>query len=223
MMKKKFIGCIMFGLLMCIAPTTVFAGAWAKNDDLGQWQYIKDNGSYAANEWIYDNGAWYFFGLNRLMKENTFTMPEQDNSGGEYYLDSSGKMASGGFITRPNDPSDRYFLDKDGHVVKGLFMIDGVLYETRSDGGLIPNITYNIDMVIYNEDLSKYAASANSNKYKDLYCINAIYDHGKILDKDGKPFAADSKIFTQAKYIPKYDSQGNLIGAIQNPNGYVIK
>ncbi len=220
-MKKKFIGCIMFGLLMCMAPTTVFAGTWVKNDELREWQYVKDNGSYAANEWLYDNGVWYFFNPERFMVHDGFTMPEQDHSGGKYYLDSSGKMASGGFVTRPD--SDMFFTDKDGHIVKGLFMFDGVLYETRSDGGLIPNITYNIGMVIYNEDYYKYVSSSDSNKYLDLYCINAIYDHGKILDRDGKPFAADSKIFTQAKYIPKYDSKGNLIGAIQNPNGYRIQ
>lgn len=46
---------------------------------------------------------------------------------------------------------------------------------------------------------------------------------GKILDKDGRPFSADSELYTQIKYLPKYDSKGNLIGAIQNPNGYVIK
>ncbi len=221
-MKKKLIGCIMFGLLMCISTTTAFAGTWEESGPSfdREWSYKKDNGSYAQSEWIYYNNSWYYFDRNGSMMMNDFK-----NIGGyRYYFYDSGEMGSGFIRNLTGNLSDSWmFADKDGHIVQGLFMVDGVLYEAFPDDGLISNSTYDRYIVIYNEDYSKYVASANSNKYKDLYSINTIYDHGKILDKDGKPFAADSKIFTQAKYIPKYDSQGNLIGAIQNPNGYTIQ
>ena len=43
-----------------------------------------------------------------------------------------------------------------------------------------------------------------------------MVNRGKVLKEDGTPFSADDEIFSQIKYLPKYDSKGNLLGAIQN-------
>lgn len=113
-------------------------------------------------------------------------------------------MASGGFVYQNESARDRFFVDKDGHLVEGLFMVDGVLYEAFKDNYIVNNEnTYARVIGIY-----------KSNGEKLL--IKGLNDHGKILDPNGKPFVADSEIYTQIKYLPKYDFKGNLIGEIKN-------
>lgn len=54
--------------LMC--TSSAFAGTWTHIDkdgydwgsDSSYWSYIKDNGAYAENEWVDDNGTWYWLG-----------------------------------------------------------------------------------------------------------------------------------------------------------------
>ena len=219
-MKKKLIGCITLGLLACTISTTAFAGTW-QQEKWGDWEYIKDDGSYARNEWIYDGGSWYFIHNTTSMASDEIISGNDtsiNRNGDDYFVSTSGQMVKGGFFDR--DSSDKVFADKDGRLIDGLFMVDGVLYQAYSE--MMDNSTNDTYVLgIHNEEYNKYDGVLN-NEHSDSYYIKAQYDHGKILDRDGKPFAADSKIFTQAKYIPKYDSKGNLIGAIQNPNGYVI-
>lgn len=46
--------------------------------------------------------------------------------------------------------------------------------------------------------------------------MKIIINGGKPLKEDGTPFSADDEFFSEIKYLPKYDSKGNLVGAIQN-------
>ena len=201
-MKKKIISCIMVGLLISLIPTTAFAGTW-ETKGYGYWKYLKDNGSYAKEEWLYYNGSWYYFEGNN-MASDVIMSGEYHNTGGYgYYFYKTGEMASGGFIDR-GVGGDRIFADKDGHLVDELFMVDGVLY--NADSSLMSNaLTYK---------RSIWVDQSNG----DHFFIKVLYDKGKILDLDGKPFAADSELYRKIKYLPKYDSKGNLIGEIKNEN-----
>ena len=199
-MKKKIISCIMVGLLISLIPTTAFAGTW-KSEGYGYWTYLKDNGSYAKEEWLYYNGSWYFFNGNYMASDIIMSSSFHNTGGYSYYFYKTGEMASGGFI---DIGGERVFADKDGHLVDGLFMVDGVLYEAPGKH-------------IYNDIRSiHYIFLIKSNgEQEDIKCS---YSNGKILDPNGKPFAANSEIYTQIKYLPKYDSKGNLIGEIKNEN-----
>ena len=49
--------------------STTFAGTWTHNDKDGYnwdslWFYVKDDGSYAQQEWIADSGTWYWIDDN---------------------------------------------------------------------------------------------------------------------------------------------------------------
>ncbi len=207
-MKKKIIGCITLGLLACTISTTAFAGTW-QQEKWGDWEYIKDDGSYARNEWIYDGGSWYFIHNTTSMASDEIVSDNENDTSinrNNYFVDTSGKMVKGGFFDK--DSYDRVFVDKDGLLVRGLFMVDGVLY--NAGGGLI--------------DKNFTSSSAELLIYKSTggEVINCTIDKGKVSDTDGKPFTADSKLYKSIKYLPEYDSKGNLIGTIQNPNGYRI-
>ncbi|WP_238918168.1 hypothetical protein [Clostridium sp. YIM B02555] len=223
-MKKRIIGCILLGLMVCSSSTAAFAGTWVYDKYESKWSYLKDNGKYAKDEWIYDNGSWYFIVWDTYMVSSGPVIAAHYNNtgGGDYCFDASGKLSSGGFIYGV-DGTKMYFSDKQGHAIKGLFMVDGNLYFANKDNDFIDiSRTAPEYLLIHNSIYDKYDGRLNSG-YADSYTIRAQVVNGKILNKDGKPFLANDKIFTQIKYLPKYDSQGNLIGEIKNPNGYDIE
>ncbi|WP_459482583.1 hypothetical protein [Clostridium saccharoperbutylacetonicum] len=223
-MKKKIIGCILLGLMVCTSSTAAFAGTWVPyNGYEFKWRYLKDNGNYAKDEWIYDNGSWYFIMSDTYMVSSGPVIAAHYNNtgGGDYCFDASGKLSSGGFIDGGNGKR-KYFSDKQGHAIKGLFMVDGNLYSADMDNDFIEDIDRIGIKNIYIHNSLFYKDGLVNSKYADSYTIVGQVVNGKILNRDGKPFSANDKIFTQIKYLPKYDSQGNLIGEIKNPNGYEI-
>ncbi len=221
---KRVITCA--ALIFCMMSTTAFAGTWQEQyaySGYPEWRYIKDNGEYAKSEWIYDNGSWYYINSTFQMVRGIPSSITEKALGGNYCFEQSGKLSTGGFVEGSSGSGIRYFADKDGHTVDGLFMVDGVLYEASYD---IINANYVGDstLIICNESYDKYDSLGSSRTESEVekYKVKCKFVNGIVLDTDGKPFAADSKIFTQVKYLPKYDSKGNLIGAIENPNGYRI-
>jgi len=223
-MKKRIIGCILLGLMVCTSATTAFAGTWEPyNGYEFRWKYLKDNGTYAKNEWIYDKGSWYFIYNSTYMASSGPVKSEYYNNtgGADYCFDASGKLSPGGFTDGASGVT-MYFSDKQGHPIKGLFMVDGTLYfADRQNYFIDTNRISRQSFGIHNSLYDKYDGRSN-NKYSNSYTITGQYVNGKILNKDGNPFSPNDKIFTQIKYLPKYDSKGNLIGEIKNPNGYEI-
>ena len=199
---KKGLLCSIVSLGILMAPTTTaFAGTWQYNKyKYGgyEWQYLKDNGAYAEHEWIYDNGSWYYIGINKAMCTKISIKSGND----EYYVGADGKMIKSGFIQI--NQYTRYFADKDGKLLGGLFMVDGVLYESDKDNKLL-GISINYP--------GKIGVIKPNGKEMT---INCIFDNGKVLDENGQPFTEDSDFLRYVQYIPKYDSKGNLIGAIDN-------
>ena len=68
-----------------------------------QWKYKKDDGTYAWNEFIWDNeyNAWYFFDTNGYMVRNYFVKDKDKWC----YLQEDGKMFKGGKIAFKADNS----------------------------------------------------------------------------------------------------------------------
>ncbi|WP_459481946.1 hypothetical protein [Clostridium saccharoperbutylacetonicum] len=220
---KRVISCAT--LIFCMMSTTAFAGTWSQEipGDPGYWMYIKDDGSHASDEWIYDNGSWYYINHGGNMLRGI----RNAGSSGLYCFESSGKLVTGGFVDEYDyfgirKTGNMYFADKDGHPVDGLFMVDGVLYKA-SNHFIDSNYVVDSKLYICNESYNKYGfIGGQTESEEEKYVVKCKFVNGKVLDADGKPFAANSKIYTQIKYLPQYDSKGNLIGAIQNPNGYRI-
>ena len=68
-MKTKIRALVTFSLILALGVIQpVYAGTWTHthSNEWGSytydnlWFYIKDDGNYADNEWILDNGIWYW-------------------------------------------------------------------------------------------------------------------------------------------------------------------
>lgn len=69
----------------------------------GRWKY-KQNGSYAANQWVNDSGTWYWIKPDGYMAENQWV-----NDGGTWYwLNPGGSMATGWIVVG----GQWYFMDE---------------------------------------------------------------------------------------------------------------
>lgn len=65
----KFIGVSTTTVLLLSIPA--YAGIWQPVDS--GWKYQNDDGSFAANTWLSDNGSNYYFGSDGIMLTNTLS------------------------------------------------------------------------------------------------------------------------------------------------------
>ena len=89
-------------------------------------------------------------------------------------------------------------------------MVDNVLYYvpvTSVDGYTINSI----NTTYRGETKDKFMGKDNKE-----HTLDYIKDAGKVLELDGNPIKSDDKFYQLIKYLPKYDSKGNFLGAIQN-------
>ena len=119
----------------------------------GSYTYTKENGQLAKDEWVYDNGNWYYFsGIS--MKTGWF----KDSNGNWYMLGPTGKMQTGWFKHANGewyylDPvsgilqkgwifshNDWYYLRDDYSMAKGWFEVDGKVYHATSKGAIDKNM-----------------------------------------------------------------------------------
>ena len=76
-------------LALSVALTVpAYAGTWKYVND--QWKYQKGTNKFAYNEWIKDNGKYYYIGNDGIMKTGW-----QQIDGQWYYLDQTGAMQIG--------------------------------------------------------------------------------------------------------------------------------
>ena len=70
-MKKavSLITAVVLAMMLCV-PT--FAGSWEQFES-GEWTYYNDDGNRAANQWVPDNGNWYYIGPDKLMLTSNYT------------------------------------------------------------------------------------------------------------------------------------------------------
>ena len=208
-MKRRLLCSIISLGLLIVSSTTVFAGTWEQGYSIfGKygWLYKQDDGSYLKTGWVQDKGKWYHFSLGK-MDADWIVKSETEGDGSSnyhYYINTDGVMVAGGFYDVAKWPGNKVFTDKEGHIVKGIVMIDNTLYyiDIMSDS-------------IETDHFSKKYASFDGSDGKSHTFIY-FYSGGKMLKEDGTPFSADDEFFSQIKYLPKYDSKGNFLGAIQN-------
>ena len=123
-MKKRLALTISALALSVAMALPAYAGTWKYVDE--QWKYQRGANKFAYNEWIEDNGKWYYIGNDGFMKTGW-----QLIGGQWYYLDSAGVRQSGWI--KYND--QWYFLYPNG-VMAVNTVIDGRQF--GADGIWIP-------------------------------------------------------------------------------------
>ena len=105
----------------------------------GQKKYLKENGKYAANEWLTISGKKYHFNANGTTDKGMQTI-----SGKKYYFDSNGVMKTG-WIT---DGDFKYYFDTNGSAHIGWLELNGKSYYFDQTGAMVTG-EQNIDGVDY--------------------------------------------------------------------------
>lgn len=123
-MKKRLAVTLAALALSVVMAVPAFAGTWKYVND--QWKYQRGANKYAYNEWIKDNGNWYYLDNNGVMKTGW-----QQIDGYWYYLDQTGVMQTGWF----KDNEKWYFLLPNGAMAVKT-VIDG--RQLGDDGVWIP-------------------------------------------------------------------------------------
>lgn len=111
--------------------------SWKRN--ARGWKLLKDDGTYAANEWQYVNGQWYHFDQSAYMETGWII----DNNRW-YYLQADGSMKTGWFYSDAD--KSWYYLHKDGAMACGWIYVNEKWYylsntssELQPYGSLLTN------------------------------------------------------------------------------------
>lgn len=82
-MKKSFRFLFMLCTFIFVLSFQSFAGTWEQFDSY--WRYLKDDNTYAQNEYINHNNKWYYIDINGIMLTNAVT-PD-----GYYFVNENGE------------------------------------------------------------------------------------------------------------------------------------
>lgn len=123
-MRKRWAMALTALVLSVVMTIPAYAGTWKYVND--QWKYQKGVNNYAYNEWIEDNGSWYYMGNDGSMETGW-----QQIKGDWYYFDQSGAMQTGW----TKDNGKWYFLLPNGAMAAST-VIDG--RQLGADGAWIP-------------------------------------------------------------------------------------
>ena len=69
---KRLLAAVLAAVMMTAMTAPAFAAHWEILQS-GEWMVVLDNGSYATNQWINENGTYYFVGPNGVMLKNNYT------------------------------------------------------------------------------------------------------------------------------------------------------
>ena len=69
---KRLLAAVLAAVMMTAMTVPAFAWRWEIQQS-GEWMVVLDNGSYATNQWINDNGTYYFVGPDGIMLRNNYT------------------------------------------------------------------------------------------------------------------------------------------------------
>ena len=117
-MMRKWIAAAAVLLFGTLGTGQAWAGTWqyqaAEQPGPGTkesgWQYQEDDGTFAPEGWITDQGRWYYIGADGFMKTGWIEL-----QGIWYYLEDSGAMVCG--TTRVIDGTE-YTFDDNGAMVE---------------------------------------------------------------------------------------------------------
>ena len=120
--------------------TFVTKFGWNK-DEAGNWNYLLNSeGKKAMNQWVNDNGSWYYLGQDGVMKKWWVQV-----EGTWYYLNGSGAMQTGWL----QDNGTWYYLEASGAMkANQWFEVGGKWYHVDASGALSVNTTvdgYNVN------------------------------------------------------------------------------
>lgn len=195
---KTFSALLVVGSLLQIP---VFAGTWEKSTR--SWKYLQDDGTYVTKGWKYIDGEWYHFsGRNIDTNEIIFekTAYGEDSTKPKYFVGADGKMIKNGWYKQDDNYS--WFVEPDGKVIEGWFMVDRDLYRT-------------VDSNEY-AGLSRAIHTSFTGTYSDDYIdkngnrknIDVQKANGKVINY--------GNLLNDIQYVPIYNSQGVLVGEIKN-------
>ena len=125
-MRRRFAVAAAALALSAALTVPAYAGTWKYVND--QWKYQKGTNKFAYNEWIKDNGKYYYIGNDGIMKTGW-----QQIDGQWYYLDQTGAMQIGWL---KSDDGKWYFLYPNGAMAVNT-VIDG--RTIGEDGVWVPN------------------------------------------------------------------------------------
>lgn len=89
-----------------------YVSGWVQDGDV--WKYLKEDGNYAANEWIYDGGRWYAFDGAGCMVKGWFKSLSD-----WYYMAGDGAMCSSQWIV---DDGKSYYLTASGAMATSAYV-----------------------------------------------------------------------------------------------------
>ncbi|SEA88092.1 Putative cell wall binding repeat-containing protein [Oribacterium sp. KHPX15] len=72
MMKRYFKALVASALIVCMMSITAYSAAWTQTAD-GNWYFIRDDGTFALNNWELIDGKYYYFDAQGRMLANTTT------------------------------------------------------------------------------------------------------------------------------------------------------
>lgn len=112
------------------SPSYVGTGSWQANAAGTSWKLQKPDGSYAASEWGYVDGAWYLFGADGY----TCTGWQKVNSEWYYFQPDAAMKTDWIYL------DDKwYYLDESGAMKKGWVLLNGKWYFLGEDGAMFAN------------------------------------------------------------------------------------
>ena len=100
-MKKRLAVTLAAVALSVVMSVPAYAGTWKYVND--QWKYQRGANKFAYNEWVKDNGNWYYLDKDGYMKTGWI-----DWEGKSYYCSENGDM-----LTNCMTP-DNYLVGEDG-------------------------------------------------------------------------------------------------------------
>ena len=125
-MRRRFSVAAAALALSAALTVPAYAGTWKYVND--QWKYQRGTNKFAYNEWIKDNGKYYYIGNDGIMKTGWQQVNNQ-----WYYMDQTGVMQTGWF---KDTDGKWYFLYPNGAMAVNT-VIDG--RTIGADGVWVPN------------------------------------------------------------------------------------
>lgn len=116
--RKKvtfLVSCLLF--ISLFATLTVYAGGKIERTEDGRRRYRNEDGIYAAEQWVTDNGLKYYAGEDGYLTTGWKQIDED-----WYYFNQSGEMHTGGRII---DEVKYYFDDESGKMLSDTTLFSG--------------------------------------------------------------------------------------------------
>lgn len=189
-MKRKTALMVLTSLVLsCAAGIPAMAASWKQEVD-GRYWYLKDNGSYPADEICEIDGKKYLFDASGYMltgwqnfKGHTYSFDETGAMRTGWYLDGnvyyylneySGEMTTG-FQDVGNYT---YYFNDEGKMQTGVIEVNGLHYRTLDGGQIIKDQKMKINGVyfsfdsngvtsVYNKDYKKWMTVASNEDQVD--------------------------------------------------------